>query len=104
MHAGDVDGAVAHAEVDDHAAEMAVTLNELGVNKIYPIPRGGIPVAYAVSKYWTGEIVDDPSQADAFVDDLIDSGATEKWWKDKYDKPFVVMVNKKLERRSISPL
>lgn len=44
--------------------------------RVYAIPRGGIPAAYAIGRHVDLEMVDDPQDADFIVDDLIDSGAT----------------------------
>jgi GTP cyclohydrolase I len=65
--------------------------------KCYAIPRGGIPVAYLLKGYITNmTIVDDPEDADFFVDDLIDSGATKDRYAKQYpDKGFFAMLNKK---------
>jgi GTP cyclohydrolase I len=63
--------------------------------KIYGIPRGGMQAAYAVSRYLFCTIVDTPEQADAFVDDIIDSGTTMREYCDKYPgKPFFALVDK----------
>ncbi len=57
--------------------------------RVYGIPRGGVYVA-AMS----GHATDHPKFADAFVDDIIDSGATAKKWRDKYHKPVLPLVDK----------
>lgn len=44
--------------------------------RVYPIPRGGVPAAYAIGRHVDFELVDNPADADYIVDDLIDSGAT----------------------------
>lgn len=44
--------------------------------RVYAIPRGGIPAAYAIGRHVDFELVDDPKDADFIVDDLIDSGST----------------------------
>ena len=36
--------------------------------KIYPIPRGGVPVVYALLPYVFSTVVDDPAAADIFGD------------------------------------
>lgn len=66
--------------------------------RIFPIPRGGVPVAYLLkSQSDLIQIVDDPEQADMFVDDLVDSGRTmEKWCDDYPGKPFMVLYDKKV--------
>jgi len=69
---------------------------------IYGVPRGGIPVAYAMlaclrhQGYYNSEVVGGVRSATIIVDDLIDSGATKR----KYDditrgKPFCVLIDKK---------
>lgn len=57
---------------------------------IYPIPRGGIPVAYlvqgalAIATNRPVRIVGKPIEANCFVDDIIDSGKT----RDDYQRSF----------------
>ena len=43
-----------------------------------------------------GNAVDTVEQADVIVDDLIDSGATQKQYK-KYNKPFAALIDKRQE-------
>jgi GTP cyclohydrolase I len=63
-----------------------------GKPRVYGVPRGGVPVAYLLS--FDCEIVSRPDQADAFVDDLIDSGATRQRYRDKYPKiPFWTLAH-----------
>ncbi len=52
----------------------------------YPVPRGGIPAAYAILGAMTDRllIVDAPDKADIFIDDITDSGAT----RDRYLKEY----------------
>ncbi len=67
--------------------------------KIYGTPRGGIPVAYIITSYLNDSIVvDDPEEADVFIDDLIDSGATLKRYQDKYNKPFYALIDKRINK------
>ena len=68
---------------------------------IYPIPRGGIPAAQMVmtemlrTAYPVGlSLVEDPSTADIYIDDLIDSGATENKYN---DRPFYCLLDKRVE-------
>ena len=68
--------------------------------RIYGIPRGGIPVAYAVAAASRGllTVVDLPEEADAFVDDIIDSGATLKKYATEYPGiPLYALINKQSE-------
>lgn len=80
---------------------IANHLKKHKVRKIYPIPRGGIPAAYAIQAAYQENggypltIVANPKDADAFVDDIIDSGATMEQWCDKYPgKPFYALVDR----------
>lgn len=65
--------------------------------KAYAVPRGGIPAAYAVQRHFPElELVDDPAQASAFIDDIIDSGITRTAYTNRYETspPFFALVNK----------
>jgi len=70
--------------------------------RVYPIPRGGVPVAYALNgavfalaNAMRIHIVDTPEEADVFVDDLIDSGSTMEKYCDLYPgKPFFALIDK----------
>ena len=59
--------------------------------KYYGVPRGGQIIAGML-----GNAVDTVEQADVIVDDLIDSGATQKQYK-KYNKPFAALIDKRQE-------
>lgn len=63
-----------HREVMDLTSALAETMAPGA--KIYPIPRGGIPVAYLLLAFKPFKIVGRPEEADYIVDDLIDSGET----------------------------
>jgi len=53
--------------------------------KYYGVPRGGQYIAALLNP------VDRPEDADYIVDDIEDSGATRKYWEERFpDKPFVV--------------
>ena len=62
----------------------------------YPVPRGGIPVAYMLKAYLPQMLITDiPEDADFFVDDLIDSGATKTRYKELYPKKkFFALIDK----------
>lgn len=63
--------------------------------KIYAIPRGGIPVAYALTFHVCSVVVDDPAIADIFIDDLIDSGRTRTRFMEAYPgKGFFALIDK----------
>jgi len=68
-----------------------------GYVKIYGVPRGGIPAAYAIEASAKGKIVvvNTPEEAECFVDDLIDSGTTMRKWSDDYPgKLFIPLIDK----------
>jgi len=66
----------------------------LSMLNIYPVPRGGIPVAYLLRGHIKNSIiVDSPELADIIVDDIIDSGAT----KARYNKPFYALYENTTE-------
>lgn len=70
--------------------------------KLYGVPRGGVSPCYLVygvlfsQKYFTDvEIVDHIEDANIIIDDLIDSGETERKMKEKYpDKKFYALFRK----------
>lgn len=67
-------------ENDCHDLGKAIKFDQLGRNKqytgIYPILRGGAPVALGISKHTGLKIIQEPIQDCLIVDDIIDSGAT----------------------------
>lgn len=72
--------------------------------KAYAIPRGGVPAALAViAHHGNLQLVDDPAEADLFIDDIIDSGDTMQRWCDAYPgKPFFSLIDKTLEGSEFS--
>lgn len=69
----------------------------LGSSKMYAIPKGGIYAAYALRltlpSYY--EIVTTPEEADFFIDDIIDSGATRDRYLEMYpNTPFYALIDK----------
>lgn len=75
--------------------------------QIYPVPRGGVPAAYAIQAAFNTfpivkltpefrvQICDRAEQADVIVDDLIDSGKTWQQMKEHYpDTPFEALIHK----------
>lgn len=94
-----------HLDVLDLAREMADEIaihwySERATLAVYPVPRGGVPVAYALSQFMQIEIVDDIAAADIVVDDLIDSGATRARFEDRTKRgemaehTFFALINK----------
>lgn len=87
--------ALAHEmrKYDDQRTHADNTIRPL---KVYPIPRGGVPVAYALGSLLRMTVVDTPDEADCFVDDLIDSGATcERYCDEHPGKPFFALIDKR---------
>lgn len=68
--------------------------------KIHPVPRGGVPAAYAVMRFLSPrsnryELCVSPQYADCYIDDLIDSGITrERFAKLWPDRPFFALFDK----------
>lgn len=67
-------------EVMGLASHLAIEVNDAFKKPVlvYPVPRGGVPAAYALSAASPSTIyvTDDIGRADLVVDDLIDSGST----------------------------
>lgn len=86
-----------HNDVHDLAGYVAHSAVELKLGfKMFPIPRGGVPAAYAVMAHDKRfSVVNDPALADFFIDDIIDSGSTMGKWCDEYPgKPFLALIDK----------
>ena len=89
---------VSHSQVERLAQVTAQEIDNVCARpRLYPIPRGGIPAAYAVAKYLPNAfVVDTPELATHFIDDLIDSGATlEKWFLSHPRIPFKALLDKR---------
>jgi len=65
----------------------------------YAVPRGGVPVAYLLAPLVPGLLlVDNPADAELFIDDLIDSGSTCERYCDQYpERPFFALIDKREE-------
>jgi len=66
----------------------------------FGIPRGGSIALYAVAAESSRviRITDNPEEADFFMDDIIDSGATRLRYLHKYpDKPFFALIDNSVE-------
>lgn len=81
------------------AQELAKTIDHHALPypiKVYAIPRGGVPAAYAVGQHLPITLVDDPAEAQVFIDDIIDSGDTYNRWKDQYPNTlFYALIDKR---------
>lgn len=91
-------------EVEMLVSDMATRMSEYPFEnwtiKAYPIPRGGVPVAYALKQPYIKshmiDVVNTPEEADVFIDDLIDSGATRDRYAEKYPGvPFFALIDKR---------
>ena len=89
---------LSHQDVSQLAKGLAWRIVDHGYagKKAYAIPRGGVPALYAIQA--TGllmEVAATPAEADYFIDDIIDSGATMRHYYDVYpEKPFFALVDK----------
>jgi len=60
-------------------------------NRIYGVPRGGVPVAYLLAKEASGShVMDSAKDATVIVDDIIDTGATKRRYP---SHPFLALVD-----------
>lgn len=82
----------------DAAARIARKFPDRREVAVYPVPRGGVPAAYALARQWgRATIVDSPTQADLIFDDLIDSGATQEQYAIDFPKtPFDALIDKRV--------
>lgn len=69
-----------------------ITLFGTAPKKAYPVPRGGVPVAYLLRGALPLIIVDDVETADLIVDDIIDTGRTRDRFPEQI--PFVAPYRK----------
>lgn len=63
----------------------------------FAVPRGGVPAALAVMNYFRLTLVNDPKDADVYIDDLIDSGATMAQCIKSHSLPFFALIDKRDE-------
>ena len=91
------------ADINARAAKVARQLQLAYPRRLYGIPRGGIPAAQAVhacmaAQGLTATLTTHPNEADVFIDDIIDSGATRDRFTSKYrGVPFMALVNMQAE-------
>jgi len=88
-----------HLQIASLCQQMAVTiLEECGREHLvaHPVPRGGVPVAYALKEFMPHlSLTQHPGEADIFIDDILDSGATMERFKRLYPgRPFFTMIHK----------
>jgi GTP cyclohydrolase I len=82
-----------HDEID--SKDYLTDIRERRRLRIWGVPRGGIPVAMAIAPMVDGLLVDNPTSADLFIDDILDSGATMVRYSDQFpDVPFMALIKK----------
>lgn len=90
---------ITHQEVERAAGVIAAQIQaQFGdAPCVYPIPRGGIPAAYAVQRFLPNMLIlDNPDNAVCFIDDLLDSGATMARYMEAYpERPFFALFDKR---------
>ncbi len=95
------------ADVIERARGIAINLLQKKGHVIYGIPRGGVYAAMLVKSQLEGMgrhvyLTEDPHKATLFVDDIIDSGETQKQWKFEFeDQPFFALVDKQGKDKSL---
>lgn len=68
-----------------HMLHRIIEIEGCGPRSFYSIPRGGVPVGYLLQGMQPQYVlVDNPNDADFFVDDIIDTGSTAKKWQKTY--------------------
>ena len=83
-----------HHQVAERAEELWNTASRVVGRLCYPVPRGGVPVAYLLTRFGA-IVVDNPEDADFIVDDIIDSGTTKRHYESVFPgKPFYALVTK----------
>ena len=90
------------AMAENVAIQITHLLNPTVALNIYPVPRGGVPAAYlvvaALGEFYPSanvKLVDDPSKADVFIDDIIDSGNTMRKYLEEHNGGlFFALVDK----------
>lgn len=95
-----------HDQVGGLVGRLAVALTTYdnqqlnSVLRAYPVPRGGVPVAYALQSLVPMVLVENPAEADVFIDDLIDSGSTcERYCDEHPGKPFFALIDKRTDEQ-----
>lgn len=88
-----------HLHISQLAQQLAAKISdETGRTElvVHPVPRGGVPVAYALARFMPRIVLTgDPADADIFVDDVVDSGSTKDAFCMRYPgRPFFSLINK----------
>lgn len=95
-----------HDQVGGLVGRLSVALNTyanqqaIAVLRAYPVPRGGVPVAYALQSLVPMLLMETPAEADVFIDDLIDSGSTcERYCDEHPGIPFFALLDKRTDEQ-----
>lgn len=90
---------LSHQDVFNYTAIMAkriisFTDGIIGPVVIYPIPRGGVPVAYLLKCHFPDKfkITNSPDEANFLVDDIRATGKTAKRYFDRYARTTIAMI------------
>lgn len=90
---------LSHADISLAASNMVESLCRqipAPVLSVFPVPRGGVPVAYAMQASGVVAVVSNPDSADAIVDDIEDSGRTRQRYETLYPRtPFITAFDKR---------
>jgi hypoxanthine phosphoribosyltransferase len=78
------------AEFDD---AMAILPRPI-CDSFYPVPRGGLVLAVALSHRWNKPIVSRPTHMSIIVDDIVDSGQTLRKLRPQYPYPAYVLCKR----------
>lgn len=77
--------------------EFDIALNQMPkpiCDSFYPVPRGGLVLAVALSHKWGKPIVSRPTKLSIIVDDIADSGKTLTQIRLRYPYPAYVLVKR----------
>lgn len=96
-----------YARCESVARQLQVTFESRTALTCYPVPRGGVPVAYALGECGRArglliDICDDINECDFILDDLIDSGNTRDRYADS-GKLFVALFSKVVSHNDLDP-
>ena len=80
--------------------EVFELVNNLDIpeGSVYGVPRGGSIIAGLCQLLRGVDVASTPDEAAWIIDDLIDSGRTQKKWQTGSGKPFVALLNKQSDK------
>jgi GTP cyclohydrolase I len=75
--------------------KIKIPLKKRVTYRAYAVPRGGFPAAYLLGQHLKMILVEDMSQVDFIIDDIVDTGKTRHtFWKKHKKIPFFALVDK----------